>query len=125
MGKWLRRGLIGAGALVAGLALLLVATIAVAGLLYRDPARAPTPAGLPRGGSSYLTMPDRTRIAVTVWLPADLQRGQRVPALIKGTPYWRGGGLTFLGKALTELGVPILQDEPDIGMLGRRGYAVV
>ena len=125
MGKWLRRGLIGAGALVAGLALLLVATIAVAGLLYRDPDLALTPAGLPRGASSYLTMRDGTRIAVTTWLPADLRPGQRVPALIKGTPYWRGGALTLLGKALAELGVPILQDEPDVGILNARGYAVI
>ncbi|HEY1425987.1 MAG TPA: CocE/NonD family hydrolase [Caulobacteraceae bacterium] len=125
MVKWLRRILIGAGALVAGLALVLVATIVVAGLIYRDPAMAPTPAGPPRGASLYLPMRDGTRIAVTVWLPAGLQRGQRVPALIKGTPYWRGGGLSFLGKALTQLGMPILQDEPDIGILNARGYAVI
>jgi hypothetical protein len=123
--KWLRRGLIGAVALVGGLAVLLVVTIVGAGLLYRDPGHALTPAGLPRARSAYLTMRDGTRIAVTTWLPADLRPGQRVPALIKGTPYWRGGALTFLGKALTQLGVTILPDEPDIGILNRRGYAVI
>ncbi|MGH3431160.1 MAG: hypothetical protein ACRDQZ_26930, partial [Mycobacteriales bacterium] len=101
MGKWVKRGLLGAGVLAAGLAALLAATVVVAGLLWRDPAQALTPAGLPRGGSLYLTMRDGTRIAATVWLPSDLRAGQRVPVLIKGTPYWRGGGLTFLGKALT------------------------
>jgi putative CocE/NonD family hydrolase len=125
MVKWLRRALIGAGALVAGLVVVVAATIIVAGLLYRDPALARTPSGPPRAASLYLPMRDGTRIAATVWLPANLQRGQRIPALIKGTPYWRGGGLTFLGKALTQLGAPILQDEPDIGILNQRGYAVI
>jgi putative CocE/NonD family hydrolase len=125
MGKWLRRGLLGAAALAGSLIVLSVVTIVLAGLLYRDPARALTPSGQPRGASSYLTMRDGTRIAVTVWLPRDLRPGQRVPALIKGTPYWRGGALTFLGKALTHLGVQILQNDPDTGILNGRGYAVV
>ncbi|HWF76632.1 MAG TPA: CocE/NonD family hydrolase [Caulobacteraceae bacterium] len=125
MAKWLKRGLIGAGVLVGGLAVLLVVTIVVAGLLYRDPGQARTPAGLARGASSYLTMRDGTRIAVTVWLPADLKSGQRVPALIKGTPYWRGEALTFLGKAAVQLGAPLRLEEPDVGILNARGYAVV
>lgn len=125
MGKWLRRGLLGAAGVAAGLAVLLVAVIAIAGLLYRDPSKALTPAGQPRGASSYLTMRDGTRIALTVWLPPDLRPGERVPALVEGTPYWRGGALTFLGKALTQLGATILPDEPDIGILNGRRYAVV
>lgn len=125
MVKWLKRGLIGAGVLVGALVVLLVATIAVAGLLYRDPGQARTPSGLPRGASSYVTMRDGTRIAVTVWLPADLKRGRRVPALIKGTPYWRAEALSFLGKAAVQLGAPLRLDEPDVGILNARGYAVV
>jgi hypothetical protein len=125
MGKWLRRGLLGVAVLAAGLVVLLVGTVVVAGLLYRDPAGALTPSGQPRGASTYLTMRDGNRIAVTVWLPPDIRQGQRVPALIKGTPYWRGGALTFFGKALTQLGVLGRQDEPDTGILNGRGYAVV
>ena len=125
MGKWLRRVLIGAAGLAAGLVVLVVAVIVIAGLMYRDPGKALTPAGQPRAASSYLTMHDGTRIAVTVWLPPDLRPGERVPALVKGTPYWRGGGLTFLGRALAELGLFRLPDEPDIGILIARRYAVV
>jgi putative CocE/NonD family hydrolase len=125
MGKWLRRGLLGAGALAAGLVVLVVAIVAIAGLLYRDPAQALTSAGQPRGASSYLTMRDGIRIAVTVWLPPDFRRGERIPALVKGTPYWRGEALSFLGKALTELGALPPQQEPDIGILNGRRYAVV
>jgi uncharacterized protein len=125
MGKWLRRLVLGAGALVAGAAIVLCATLVVAGLLYRDPARELTPAGLPRGASVYLPTRDGTRMAATIWLPSDLRPGQRAPALIKGTPYWRGGALTFLGKALSELGLPVIPPEPDIGILNERGYAVI
>ncbi len=125
MGKWLRRGLLGAAGLAAGLVVLLVVLIVIAGLLYRDPGKGLTPAGRPRGASNYVTMQDGTRIAVTVWLPPDLRPGERVPALINGTPYWRGGALTFLGKALTQLGVTIVPDDPDIGILNGRRYAVV
>jgi putative CocE/NonD family hydrolase len=125
MGKWLRRVLFGAAAVAGGLVGLLIVIVIVAGLLYRDPARALTPAGEPRGASLYVTMADGTRIAATVWLPADLRPGERVPTLIKGTPYWRGGALTFLGRAATQLGAPVLQDEPDVGILNARRYAVV
>jgi hypothetical protein len=121
----MRRLLVGFGALVGGLVVLLCVTVVVAGALYRDPASLRTPAGLPRGASLYLTMRDGTRIAATVWLPADLRPGQRVPALIKGTPYWRGGELTWLGKALSELGLRIIPGDPDIGILNERGYAVL
>ncbi len=125
MGKWVRRGLLGAVGLATGLVVLLAAVVVGAGLLYRDPNKTLTPAGQPRAASSYLTMRDGTRIAVTVWLPADLRPGERIPALIEGTPYWRGGALTFLGKAVTELGLPVLEQEPDIGILNARGYAVI
>jgi putative CocE/NonD family hydrolase len=125
MVKWLRRILLGAAALVGGLAVVLIAVVVVAGLLYRDPAQRLTPAGEPRAASRYLTMRDGTRIAITVWLPPDLRPGERVPALVKGTPYWRGGGLTFLGRAITELGATVVPDEPDVGILIARRYAVI
>jgi uncharacterized protein len=125
MGKWLLRLVMGLGALVAAAAVVLCVTLVAAGLLYRDPARALTPAGLPRGASVYLPTRDGTRIAATIWLPSELRSGQRVPALIKGTPYWRGGALTFLGKALSELGLEVIPPEADIGILNQRGYAVI
>ena len=123
--KWVKRLAIGLGALVAAVVVIAVATIVVAGLLFRDPDRALNPAGLPHGASQYLTMRDGTRIAVTVWLPLDLKPGERVPALIKGTPYWRAGSLTFLGKAAVVLGMDLGMGDPDTPILNRRGYAVI
>ena len=43
----------------------------------------------PRNESLYVTMRDGVRIAIDVWLPADLERGQKIPTLIHATRYWR------------------------------------
>ena len=43
----------------------------------------------PRNQAFYLTMRDGVKIAVDLWLPADLQEGQRIPTLMQATRYWR------------------------------------
>lgn len=43
----------------------------------------------PRNQSLYVTMPDGVRIAVDVWLPADLDDGNTIPTLMYATRYWR------------------------------------
>lgn len=48
-----------------------------------------TPSGLRRDRSLYLTMKDGTPLAVDVWLPADYRTGERLPVLMRSTPYWR------------------------------------
>lgn len=40
--------------------------------------------------SLYLTMPDGTKIAADVWLPANLKAGQKVPTILRAVRYWRG-----------------------------------
>src|SRR6058998_1042363 len=45
------------------------------------------PAAGPVNTSRYLTMRDRVRIAIDVWLPAT--RSGKIPALIHATRYWR------------------------------------
>jgi putative CocE/NonD family hydrolase len=113
------------GLAIAGLAAIIAMTVLAAGLIHRNRAPELTPAGLPHDSSRYLAMRDGTRIAIDVWLPKDLKPGQQVPVLIKGTPYWRGASLTFLGDALSEFGVPILFGEPDTEILNGHGYAVI
>jgi predicted acyl esterase len=53
-----------------------------------------------------LTARDGTRIAIEVWLPKVVTAGERLPALMKGTPYWRA-------------------PEKEVAILNARGYAVV
>ncbi|MGB6604311.1 MAG: CocE/NonD family hydrolase, partial [Steroidobacteraceae bacterium] len=65
-----------------------------------------TPAGYPLSSSRYVTARDGTRLAIDIWLPKGLSAGERVPTLMKGTPYWRG-------------------PERDAPILNARGFAVV
>jgi len=53
-----------------------------------------------------LTARDGTKIAIDVWLPTGSAAGERLPALMKGTPYWRA-------------------PEEEVAILNERGYAVV
>lgn len=111
--------------ITAGILVLAVAVvIAVAGLLYTMKAPVRTAGGMRQHTSLYIPMSDGVRIAVDVWLPKDLAAGGRVPVLIEGTPYWRGGTLTFIGKAAAELG--LFDPAPsDIARVTAHGYAVL
>jgi len=78
-------------------------------------------AGGARDVSLYVPAGDGVKIAIDVWLPKDLPAGQRIPALMKGTPYWRAPEFTALGKKMA--GSPPV--EADVKALNERGYAVV
>ncbi len=101
--------------------ILALVSIAVATLGLEHRGLAQSPAGCTRNSSLYVTAKDGTRIAIDVSLPECPRAGQRIPALIKGTPYWRARKLTQLGEAQA----PTLATEPDVATLNERGYAVV
>jgi uncharacterized protein len=103
-----------------GFTWLVMAGIASGAFAMDRDAAAKSPAGEARNFSLYVSARDGTRIAVDVWLPANLTPGERVPALIKGTPYWRARELSALGRAKA----PELATEPDVPLLNARGYAV-
>lgn len=46
-------------------------------------------ADYPRNQSLYVTMRDNVKIAIDIWLPADLEDGDRIPTLMHATRYWR------------------------------------
>jgi uncharacterized protein len=100
--------------------LLAPGVIAIATLGFGQPGLAQS-SGHTRNSSLYVTAEDGTRIAIDVSLPENLRAEQRIPALIKGTPYWRARKLTQLGEAQA----PQLAVEPDETLLNERGYAVV
>ena len=43
----------------------------------------------PRNQSLYVSMRDGVRIAIDVWLPADLDESDSIPTLMHATRYWR------------------------------------
>jgi putative CocE/NonD family hydrolase len=120
--KW---AAIGLGGLLVTVVVAALLAIAIGATLFVAQSRATVPAGYARNTSLYVTSRDGTKIAVDVWLPAQLARGQRVPALIKATPYWRGRELSLVGKAFAYFVAPNLAMEPDVALLNQRGYAVL
>ncbi len=53
---------------------------------------------LTRNQALHVPMRDGVRIAVDVWLPDGIQPGDRLPAMMRATRYWRARG---------EVGVPL------------------
>lgn len=120
MGKVAKWFGIGTGVLILTVFSLVVVALVGAGIVYKF--KDLTDSG--RISSRYLTMRDGVRIAVTVTLPKEFKPGEKVPVLIKGTPYWRGGQFSFLGGAMAELGL-FSYGEPDVGIVTDNGFALV
>lgn len=120
--RWLGLGL---GVPLAVVIVIATGAIVIGAALFDRNAHQAVPAGYVRNTSLYVTSADGTKIAIDVWLPKTLKAGERVPGLIKATPYWRGRQLTFIGKAVATYLAPSIAIEPDVEILNGRGYAVI
>ena len=94
--KWIGLGLL-------TLVLLAVTFVAVATAKTKLPGEEMTSAGIRQASSEYVKMHDGVEIAVTVWLPLDWKPGERVPALMRTTRYWRGPKLGWGLRMLVAL----------------------
>lgn len=87
-----------------GSAMLVCAALALAAAIW--PIRNPrTAGGVPRVSSAYIRLPDGTNLATRIVLPAGLESGEKVPAILETTRY---GTLVKPGpalRALTALGL--------------------
>ncbi len=101
--------------------------VLVAAVLWQAPGEESTPAGIQRNSSYYIDMPDGARIAADLWLPANLEIDQRIPAVVEGTRYWRNMGLTFPGRVAAMFGVELPGVEPDgyNAFFPAHGYAML
>lgn len=91
------------------------------------PGEKETPAGIRRSTSVYVRMRDGVEIAVSVYLPADLKTGERVPVLMKTARYWREPEFSWPVRALAALHlVPqrILLDR-QVSYYNQRHFALV
>src|SRR5690242_2063813 len=79
--RWVKR--IGFAVFVLALAIVIITA------RTKLPGEQMTPAGIRQSTSQYVKMRDGVEIALTVTLPADLTTGERVPALMRTTRYWR------------------------------------
>lgn len=91
------------------------------------PGEETTPAGLRRDTAVYVPMRDGVEIAVDVWLPPAHRRGDRWPALMKTTRYWRTSETGWLTRLLVALHVVRVADMVDRQReyFNGRGYVVL
>ena len=115
--------------LLGSLALLAFTFLAavVVFLSVEYPGEAELADGTKRNVAQYVDMRDGIALAVDVWLPEELQSGQRVPTLMRATRYWRDqdlGPLVRAGIAFTSEKAEDLMST-DIQAFNDAGYAVV
>lgn len=112
---------------MAGIALAAIAYISIATTSTKLPGSDLTPAGFRESSSVYIRMSDGVRIAVTVFLPRDLQVVERVPVLMRTTRYWRseevGWGLRVM-LALHLVSPSTLVDQ-EVAYFNERRFAVI
>lgn len=89
----------------AGLAAVLAGLMLAAQFAFTLPSEMKTPSGHTRNESLYVTMHDGVKIAIDIWFPADLQAGQKVPSVIRGTRYVRTWKPTMAARAIAMLGL--------------------
>ena len=94
--KW-----VGAGILALGLGASVL--VCVGTLWTRLPGEELTPSGIRQSNSLYVKMRDGVEIAVTAYLPADLQVGERIPVLMRTTRYWRAPQFGWAVRVLLAL----------------------
>lgn len=116
--KWLGLGLAGLMTVVAG-------TIIVSGFTTQVAGEEKLANGIKRNTAVYIKMPDGTRIAADIWLPANYKAGQKLPTMINTTRYWREQQPTFLGRALMGFGLLPNEVTDLANSYGKAGYAVI
>lgn len=73
---------------------------------------------LVRNQALYVTMCDGVRIAIDVWLPEGIEPGQKIPAIMRSTRYWRAA----------EIVGTTVEDDPNFAeaeRFNKAGYALV
>jgi putative CocE/NonD family hydrolase len=87
--------------------------IVVGAQLKQLPGEKPNPAGFAINSAHFVTTSDGTRIAFDLWLPADLEADQQIPALVEGSRYWRATRVTTIGRLFNLFGLSAPGSEPD------------
>jgi uncharacterized protein len=118
--KWIGFGVLG----FVIVALLLACVVTAWAKL---PGEEMTPAGFPRSTSKYVSMRDGVEVAVSVYLPADLKAGEKVPVLMRTTRYWREPQIGWTARMLAALHLVQADDLLDKQVLyfNQRRFAVV
>jgi len=79
--------------------------------LVSIPGEEKIPTGEKRNQALYVTMHDGVKLAIDIWLPADLKNGQKIPAVINSTRYGRAEEIGPLQRGLYAFGIINLDKE--------------
>jgi uncharacterized protein len=123
MRRWAKRVRVG----IVGLGIVAAIAVAVATALVKLPGEEMTPAGVRRASSRYVKMRDGVELAVSVYLPADLKAGERVPVLMRTTRYWREPQIAWPLRMLAALRQASPDDllDKQVAYFNERRFAVM
>ena len=124
MQRWIKRF----GLMCLSLLVVLVGVLTIVTAKRKLPGEEMTAAGIRQSTSEYVTMRDGVEIAVTTNLPADLKSGERVPALMRTTRYWRGPRIGWTLRMLVGLHLaspPEELEDKQTAYFNKRQFAVV
>ena len=82
-------------------------------------------AGHARNTASYVTMPDGTRLAADVWVPADLGASEKLPAILTTTRYGRAQEMGPIFRLMVGLGEERVPNSEMADQWNEAGYALV
>jgi hypothetical protein len=75
------------GRLLAGLAGLVLILVIIGLVFAPDYARKKTPAGFPVNSTHYLPLNEKTHVWISAWLPPNLKKDEKIPALMTASRY--------------------------------------
>ena len=75
------------GSIIAGLVALITVLLLAGLLFYPDYTRKRTLAGYAVNHNRYLSLDDKTKVWISVWLPARLKAGEKIPTLLRMERY--------------------------------------
>jgi len=75
------------GLALAGLIALAIILIVIGIVLAPDYTRKKTPAGFPINSTHYLPLDEKTNVWISVWLPPNLKKDEKIPALMTTSRY--------------------------------------
>ena len=96
-------------------------------LMYVNPVAGEeiVPAGYARNTSSYMTMEDGTRLAADVWVPPNLAAGERLPAIMISTRYWRAHEMGPFYRLLVGVGETNVPNLTTANQWNDAGYVLI
>ncbi len=116
--------------LIGGIVIIAIVSFLVVSFtsLVSIPGEEIIPTGEKRNQALYVVMPDGVKIAIDIWFPSNLGKGQKIPSVVHSTRYGRAMEVGPLQRGMHALGINNLKKEiPDTPtkLFNENGYAFI